>query len=121
MKKIDHRSRKWGIVIPVVIFIIGMTFLVRWVDLPKANILSSELTPFPLAGIRKILILAPHCDDETLGAGGLIQAAVQSGIETRVVIATNGDGYRFATTEEFRKFYPTAKDYIHMGEVRQQE
>jgi LmbE family N-acetylglucosaminyl deacetylase len=121
MEKKHSCSRAWGIAMSVLVVIIGMTFLVRWIDLPKANILPSELTPLPLDGIRKILILAPHCDDETLGAGGLIQAAVQSGIETRVVIATNGDGYRFATTEEFRKFYPTAKDYIHMGEVRQQE
>jgi len=46
---------------------------------------------------------------------------MQSGIEVRVVIATNGDGYRFATAEDFHKLYPSAKDYIHMGEVRQQE
>jgi LmbE family N-acetylglucosaminyl deacetylase len=121
MEKTHHRSCAWGILLPVVLLIIGITFLVRRVDLPRANILPSELTPLPLAGIRKILILAPHCDDETLAAGGLIQAAVQSGIEVRVIIATNGDGYRFATIEEFRKLYPTAKDYIHMGEVRQNE
>jgi LmbE family N-acetylglucosaminyl deacetylase len=65
--------------------------------------------------------MAPHCDDETLGAGGLIQAAVQSDIEVRVVIATNGDGYPLATAGEFRKLHLTTKDFIQMGEVRQGE
>jgi len=51
----------------------------------------------------------------------LIQAAVQAGIDVQVVIATNGDGYLFATAEEFHKLYPTTGDFIRMGEVRQQE
>jgi LmbE family N-acetylglucosaminyl deacetylase len=121
MKQTHSRSRTWGIALPVVILAIGMLLLVRWADLPKANLLPSELTPSSLAGVHRILILAPHCDDETLAAGGLIQAAVQAGIETQVVFATNGDGYWFATSEEFHKLYPTARDYVHMGEVRQKE
>jgi LmbE family N-acetylglucosaminyl deacetylase len=87
----------------------------------KKRITSSELAPFSLDGVQRLLVLAPHCDDETLGSGGLIQAAVRSGIEVRVVIATNGDGYPFATAGEFRKLHLTPKDFIHMGEVRQQE
>ena len=81
--------------------------------------LSSGLPPFP--EIRRLLVLAPHCDDETLATGGVIQAALQAGIDVRVVIATNGDGYLFATMEEFRRLFPKALDYIRMGEVRQQE
>jgi LmbE family N-acetylglucosaminyl deacetylase len=81
----------------------------------------SDLAPLPLAGHTKLLVLAPHCDDETLGAGGAILAAEHLGMEVRVVIATNGDGYLFATMEEFRQAYPTAEDFIRMGNVRQQE
>ena len=79
------------------------------------------LEPISLEGHQRLLVVAPHCDDETLGAGGMIQAAVRQGIEIRVVIETNGDGYLFATMEEFRRLFPTARDYIHMGEIRQQE
>ncbi len=121
MKTLDYRSRRWGIVLVVLSVLAGSILLVRWEDLPRANLLPSQLEPLSLDGIKSILILAPHCDDETLGAGGLIQAAVKAGIDTRVVIATNGDGYHFATSEEFRKVYPKSKDYIHMGEIRQQE
>ena len=50
----------------------------------------------PLAGIdqilagRRALILAPHPDDESLGAGGLIAAACAAGAPPLVVILTDG-------------------------------
>jgi LmbE family N-acetylglucosaminyl deacetylase len=81
----------------------------------------SEIQPMTLDGVKRILVLAPHCDDETLGPGGLIQAAGRAGIDVRVVIATNGDGYLFATMEDFKKIYPRSADFVRMGEVRQQE
>jgi LmbE family N-acetylglucosaminyl deacetylase len=51
----------------------------------------------------------------------LILAAERAGIQVRVVIATNGDGYFFATAQDFHKIYPKSSDYIRMGEVRQRE
>jgi LmbE family N-acetylglucosaminyl deacetylase len=42
-------------------------------------------------------------------------------MQVRVVIATNGDGYLFATMQDFRKIYPQPADFIHLGEIRQQE
>jgi LmbE family N-acetylglucosaminyl deacetylase len=67
------------------------------------------------------LVLASHCDDESLGAGGLIHVALQAGMEVRVVIATNGDGFIFATMEDFRRVYPRHQDFIRMGQLRQDE
>ena len=46
-----------------------------------------------LDGYHRLLVLAPHCDDETLGAGGLIREALRRGMDVRVVIATAGDAY----------------------------
>lgn len=40
----------------------------------------------------RLLILSPHCDDETLGAGGTLAAARMAGAQVRVVFLTNGDG-----------------------------
>jgi len=48
--------------------------------------LSDLLAPGPL------LILAPHPDDESLGCGGLIAAAVQAGAPPFVLILTDGTG-----------------------------
>jgi LmbE family N-acetylglucosaminyl deacetylase len=52
--------------------------------------------PLPLApslsSQDRLLILSPHPDDETLGAGGLISQARHLGVAVRVVFLTNGDG-----------------------------
>jgi LmbE family N-acetylglucosaminyl deacetylase/SAM-dependent methyltransferase len=37
-----------------------------------------------------IVVLAPHPDDETLGAGGLISAAAQAGHRVSVIVASDG-------------------------------
>lgn len=39
----------------------------------------------------RILVIAPHPDDESLGAGGLIQQAVAAGAEVRVIFVTDGE------------------------------
>jgi LmbE family N-acetylglucosaminyl deacetylase len=80
-----------------------------------------QMQPLPLEGVRRLLVLAPHCDDETLGCAGLIQQVLKRGAEARVVLATNGDGFLFATMEEFRRVYPSHGDFRRMGEIRQQE
>jgi len=80
-----------------------------------------DLDPLVLEGHEKLLVLAPHCDDETLGSAGVILAAQRLGIQVNVVVATNGDGYLFSTMEEFHLVYPTTVDFIRMGNVRQQE
>jgi LmbE family N-acetylglucosaminyl deacetylase len=48
----------------------------------------------------RLLIIAPHCDDETLGAGGTIAAARRQGLAVRVAFVTNGDGSRSTQIEQ---------------------
>jgi LmbE family N-acetylglucosaminyl deacetylase len=103
------------------IIILVPVLLARYISAHRSPPQSIDLATLPLAGHHRLLVLAPHCDDETLGSGGLIQAAIRAGIEVRVVVATNGDGYLFATMQDFRKIYPRPADFIHMGSVRQQE
>jgi LmbE family N-acetylglucosaminyl deacetylase len=80
-----------------------------------------DLPEISLEGYQSLMIFAPHCDDEVLGSAGLIQKALQAGIDVRVILETNGDGYLFATMEEFRRLYPRTIDFIRMGDIRQQE
>src|SRR5512136_1478514 len=89
--------RKIRIVLLAVLLLVASGFLSRTVTPPQAVVAVSALTPLSLDGVQRLLVLAPHCDDETLGSGGLIQSALAAGIQVRVVIATNGDGYVFAT------------------------
>ncbi len=43
-----------------------------------------------LAAVEHLLVIAPHPDDETLGAGGLIAECVRRGIPATVVLVTDG-------------------------------
>ncbi|MBE3040252.1 MAG: PIG-L family deacetylase, partial [Chloroflexi bacterium] len=111
----------WGRAVLIVFFLAAVALLTRQLALPDPGVAVADLKPFPLDGYHRLLILAPHCDDETLSSAGLILAAQRAGIQVRVVIATNGDGFLFATMQDFRKIYPKHPDFIRMGELRQQE
>src|SRR5690242_503874 len=55
-----------------------------------------HLRPPPKLGHR-LLVIAPHPDDEVLGAGGLADATVRSGGDVRVVVVTDGEAGPDAT------------------------
>ena len=46
---------------------------------------------------KSIVVVAPHPDDETLGAGGLLYTCAQNGLDITVVLVTNGEA---ANTDE---------------------
>ncbi len=48
--------------------------------------------PLPLQHARRVLVLAPHPDDECIGCGGLLVRLVQTGVPLRVVLVTDGSG-----------------------------
>ena len=74
-----------------------------------------------VADAQRLLVIAPHCDDETIACGGLIQLVKERGGQVRVVLVTNGDGSFTGTVVEFRKLYPRVEDYFRSGERRQEE
>ncbi|HWS72633.1 MAG TPA: PIG-L family deacetylase, partial [Thermoanaerobaculia bacterium] len=54
--------------------------------------IESESIPYEPAALRgeRLLVLAPHPDDEAIGCGGLVARHLREGRKVRVVIATNG-------------------------------
>ena len=44
-----------------------------------------------LVGLRRLIVVAAHPDDESLGAGGLIATAARRGVPVTVVVATTGE------------------------------
>lgn len=78
-----------------------------------------QLLPLPEPSHR-LLIVAPHPDDEVLGCGGLIAEAVRRGALVRVAFLTSGDGYAAAATLLCRST-PTADDFLALGKLRMQE
>lgn len=58
-----------------------------------ASITEPELVPYQALTVlpaRKLLVLAPHPDDEVLGCGGLMAALLAHGASVQVVIASDG-------------------------------
>jgi LmbE family N-acetylglucosaminyl deacetylase len=70
---------------------------------------------------RRILVLSPHCDDETLGAGELIADARRAGAAVRIVFLTNGDGFRVAASRALGEVEVGPADLVRFAEARQQE
>ena len=70
-----------------------------------------------------LLVFAPHPDDETIGAGGVIQQALAVGKNVRIVFVTNGDGYPRAASVLLAKPIPELgpSDYISLAATRQRE
>lgn len=48
-------------------------------------------TPVDLRGVGAVVVVAPHPDDETLGAGGLVAVAADAGIPVHVLLVTRGE------------------------------
>jgi LmbE family N-acetylglucosaminyl deacetylase len=82
--------------------------LVPRADVPRLHVHAGE----------RLLVVAPHPDDETIGAGGLIERVLARGGLVRVVLVTAGDGYVEAVTHATGELTPRAPEYLAYGERR---
>ena len=69
----------------------------------------------------RLLILAPHPDDESLATGGLIQRAVKAGAKVRVLFATDGDNNPWPQRFVERKLQISYTDRARWGRRRRKE
>ncbi len=76
--------------------------------------------PPPIAG-QRIVIFAPHPDDETLGCGGYLQQAVAAGAEVHVVLMTNGEYPEISVVLFEETVHPRPASYVRLGYTRQRE
>jgi LmbE family N-acetylglucosaminyl deacetylase len=81
----------------------------------------ADLPVWRLADAHRLLVVAPHPDDETLGAGGALQAALAAHAQVKVVIVTNGDGQLLAPLALRGKMLARPADYVVDGQMRQKE
>lgn len=69
----------------------------------------------------RVLILAPHPDDESIGCGGIIQKAVALGIPVRIAFLTYGDSNEWSFAVYRKRPVLEPKAVRAMGEVRHGE
>lgn len=97
--------------------------LILWLRGPKRMMLSSSL---PEARVTlnerdRVLVLAPHPDDEVLGCAGVIQQAVAMGLPVHIAFLTYGDFYEFSFIVYEKRPVLTARGVEGMGQIRHDE
>lgn len=70
---------------------------------------------------ERVIIFAPHPDDETIGTGGIIQQALAKGAKVKVVCLTNGDNNELAFIVFEKRLTFRKNEFLHMGQVRSRE
>src|SRR5437879_3230373 len=75
----------------------------------------------PITSRDRVLVLAPHPDDESLGAAGLIQKSVAARAKVRVIFATNGEANPWAQRFIEHRIRIGAGERARWGARRQQE
>ncbi|MCX7924631.1 MAG: PIG-L family deacetylase [Fimbriimonadales bacterium] len=102
---------------------IGLSALLFVAAMHRASLSqeSRHWQPFPsLRASDRLLIIAPHPDDEVLGCGGLIATAATAGVPVKVVYLTAGDGFAAAAALTSRSA-PDARDCLQLGQLRIRE
>jgi len=69
----------------------------------------------------RILILAPHPDDEVLGCGGVIQHALKTGVPVHIAFLTYGDANEWSFMVYRERPVISSGGAINMGLVRHEE
>ncbi len=69
----------------------------------------------------RILILAPHPDDEVMATGGVIQKALEAKAKVKILFLTNGDHNEPAFIIYEKRLTVRKGEFIHMGQVRRKE
>jgi LmbE family N-acetylglucosaminyl deacetylase len=90
----------------------------KFVYNPAAPISPPDRPELTLADDDRILVLAPHPDDEVLATGGLIQQALAKGLPVEVVFLTNGDNNEFAFLFFSKAFTLDAHSAVYAGQTR---
>jgi LmbE family N-acetylglucosaminyl deacetylase len=68
----------------------GRAWLRRRLSLSARRALRLRSRPFSADGLRSVLVVAPHPDDETLGSGGAVALLARAGVPTHIAFVTDG-------------------------------
>jgi LmbE family N-acetylglucosaminyl deacetylase len=85
----------------------------------RADVIPTQ--PFEVNPSERLLVLAPHPDDEMLSSAGLMQGVLDRQGSVHVVIVTAGDAFVDAVEKETGKLHPRPADYVRYGELRLKE
>jgi LmbE family N-acetylglucosaminyl deacetylase len=88
---------------------------------PQAPRLEPTEGPLAFAASDRLLLVAPHPDDESLAAGGLLQRAKRAGAELRVIYVTDGENNPWAQLVFEGRWPASVRDRRRWGARRRRE
>jgi LmbE family N-acetylglucosaminyl deacetylase len=113
-------KRLWGLLGALILVAAQSVAGNDWIG--RVQLELAQVDAFPALGQEdRVLILAPHPDDEVLCTGGLIQSAVEVGADVQVVFLTLGDSNMGSFQTYKRRPVVTAPQVRAMGELRRGE
>jgi LmbE family N-acetylglucosaminyl deacetylase len=69
----------------------------------------------------RVLVVAPHEDDESLACAGYLSRSLQDGAETSVCLMTMGEGEELGAAWATRSLHLTPQKFQRLGNLRRQE
>ena len=113
--------------IKILLITISFLILISTIIFFSKEFISNYLVRYNLNAIEapgknsRVIVFAPHNDDEALGCAELIKKTIINGGQVKVVFTTNGDGFKNAIQLDYFNLNPKPNDYIKFGYIRQQE
>jgi LmbE family N-acetylglucosaminyl deacetylase len=95
--------------------------ITTWLLFTSTQLVAQTIQKLEVGSGERLLILAPHPDDETLSAGGLAQQVLERGGTVRSVVVTAGDAYIDAIEEATGRHNLKRSDFYKYGEKRLEE
>ena len=80
-----------------------------------------NIEPLVIQPSDRILILAPHPDDEAIATAGVLQEALKRHVAVKIVYLTNGDNNELAFMVYKKRPILSRTGLLRMGELRRQE
>ena len=88
---------------------------------PAARSVNQHLELEPFKKDERILILAPHPDDESIACAGVIQKALGAGAQVKIVYLTSGDHNELAFIVYEKRIVMRQGAFVYLGQMRQKE
>jgi LmbE family N-acetylglucosaminyl deacetylase len=94
-----------------------------WVAIMAAAVpVRSQLPPMPEPHFGdRILVFAPHEDDEAIGAAIYMRRAIAAGASVHVCLMTAGEGEELGAAFATRSPLPSRSAFVRLGHIRQRE
>ena len=122
--KIKKRKKLFLILTPIVAIIIAgiCVLVILIVYFPNVFYPKMKFDKMPeIQGNDRVLILAPHPDDEAIAACGVIQKSLEAGAKVKVAYLTNGDANQLSFIIFEKKLVAFPKQFVYSGELRRKE